>query len=91
MTTNGTMPHDTTEAREHVLISKASSRRELSKLIVTEIIPELQRLGQNESVTQNVCKGLIAALDAIKTQMEVDAKRLSALEDHLGLPVKEDA
>ncbi len=89
--TNGMMPHDTSEARAHVLISKASSRRELARLLVTELVPELQRLGKNDQVTQNVCKGILAAMDAIKTQMENDAKRVKALEDHLGLTPKEDA
>jgi hypothetical protein len=85
MKPNGSMPHDTTDARKHVVISKASSRRELSRIVCEELVPELQRLGQNDVVTQRVCKGLIAALDAMKVQMENDAKRLMALEDKLGI------
>lgn len=85
MKPNGSMPHDTSDARTHVLISKASSRRELARLVVTELIPELQRLGQNDQVTQGVCKALLAAMESIKTQMESDAKRLAALEDKLGI------
>ena len=81
----GRMPHDTLAARRDVVISRASSRRELSRILVEEIIPELQRLGGNDQVTQNVCKGILAALDAIKTQMEADAKRLMVLEDKLGI------
>jgi len=85
MKPNGSMPHDTTAARTHVLITKAASRREMARLLVEEIVPELQRLGSNDQVTQNVCKAIMAALDAIKTQMETDAKRLQALEDQLGI------
>ena len=85
MKPNGSMPHDTLAARKHVIISKASSRRELSRLLVEELIPEIERLGRNDQVTQNVCKGILAALDAIKTQMEADAKRLMVLEDKLGI------
>lgn len=82
---NGRMPHDTLTARKHVVISKASSRREMSRLLVEEVIPEIERLGKNDQVTQQVCKGILAALEAIKTQMETDAKRLIALEDKLGI------
>lgn len=85
MQTNGTMPHDTTNARKAVVISKASSRRELSRILVEEIVPELQRLGQNDQVTQQVCKAIFVGVEAMKTQMESDQKRLMALEDKLGI------
>lgn len=87
---NGSMPHDTTAARTHVVISKASSRRELSRIVVEELVPELQRLGRNDQVTQSVCKGILAALEAIKTQMESDAARLRAIEEKLGVTVTGD-
>ena len=64
MKPNGSMPHDTADARTEVLISKASSRRELARLVVSEIIPELQRLAGNDKVTQDVCKAIMAAAKA---------------------------
>lgn len=80
MKSNGSMPHDTTPARETVVVSRAASRRELARIVVTEIVPGLQGLQHNDRVTQEVCRGLMAAVEAMKSQLESDAKRIAALE-----------
>lgn len=79
------MPHDTLRARKHVIISKASSRRELSRILVEELIPEIERLGKNDQVTQQVCKGILATYEAITKQCEHFEARLRAIEDKLGI------
>jgi hypothetical protein len=80
MKPNGSMPHDTTEQRQEVLISKASSRRDLARLIVLEIIPELQRLASNDKISQQAITGTIAAHTAMAKQIEDTAARLAVFE-----------
>ena len=67
--TNGTMPHDTIPARRRVVISKAASRREMSALIVNEIIPAIHSLQHNDTVTQNVLKAVLQALEDITVRL----------------------
>lgn len=76
----GRMPHETTDARQQVVVSRSSSRRELARIVVVEMVPAIQQLQHNDRVTQEVCKGILAAVEAMKTQMEADAKRLTAIE-----------
>lgn len=80
MKPNGSMPHDTTGARTNVVISKSSSRRELSRIVVEGIVPELQRLASNDRVSQEAIKGIIAAHTAMAQQIEATTVRLAALE-----------
>lgn len=68
-----------------MVVSRASSRRELARIVVTELVPAIQGLQHNDRVTQDVCKGILATLNAISTQMEADAKRLMAIEEKLGI------
>lgn len=81
----GQMPHDTSAKREAVVVSRASSRRELARIVVTEIVPAMQGLQHNDRVTQDVCKSIIATYEAISKQLETFGARLTAIEDKLGI------
>jgi len=68
------------EKRRDVFLSRASSRKELASTIHDLVIPELQRLGGNDKVTQDVCKGIMAGVKAQNDELERFAQRLAAIE-----------
>ncbi len=68
------------EKKRDVFLSRASSRKELAATVHDLVIPAIGHLQHNDRVTQDVCKGILATLDAIKTQMEADAQRFIAIE-----------
>lgn len=71
MNTNGSMPHDTTAARKHVVVSKASSRKELARIVVEDLVPMIQHLQHDDLVTQSVCKDILQRLAAIEKKLDI--------------------
>lgn len=69
-----------TEKKRDVFLSRASSRKELASTVHDLIIPELQRLGGNDKVTQEVCKATVAGMQAQGEEIVRIAMRLAALE-----------
>ncbi len=68
------------QKKRDVFLSRASSRKELAATVHDLVIPAVGTLQRNDKVTQEVCKGLMAALDAMTKQIEADAKRITAIE-----------
>lgn len=68
------------EKKRDVFLSRASSRKELAATVHDLVIPELQRLGGNDRVTQDVCKAIIASSKAQAEALASLSTRLMALE-----------
>jgi hypothetical protein len=68
------------EKRRDVFLSRASSRKELASTVHDLILPELQRLGGNDKVTQDVCKALVAGMKAQGEEIVRLSQRLTAIE-----------
>lgn len=68
------------EKRRDVFLSRASSRKELAATVHDLVLPELQRLGNNDRVSQEAIKAMIAGVKAQGEEIIRIATRLSALE-----------
>ena len=68
------------EKKRDVFLSRASSRKELAATVHDLVIPELQRLGGNDKVTQGVCKATIEGMKAQGEELVRISQRLGALE-----------